>query len=470
MNHLRKFYSAFYAWLSTQKGSRLFLIVVIAVLAFDSAKIIRPESAFRSRSDFEDYYQASRRLNQGDDLYKTQAIQKIIDQKDRINDINLEELIRLFIESKEVGAYLYPPFFAFVLTPVHSLSYKTAAIIFQLVSLSLLALFLFQLISFLSPGSDRYIAVSLPVLLYFSFLHDNAGNGNVGFIILALCGFGLLWSLDLGIVQRVSASRTWQFCKQFFGGFLIGIASVIKIIPIFLSGVLFAQRRYLALTGFVFGILFGVSLPAVSVGMTHNIQLHKDWYSFLVGSYQKSLVVRPYANNQTISAGISKLLIDGSDVKQNRFGLPLYSVGIDDLPKVTIAIRIINAALVLSLLSLLVAVAWRLPKLALQFDFTSLVSLTLLTSLVSSGVSWYHTYSLLLIPLAIRISKGPIESVTERIAYYTPACLALFLAILPIRFYDAFSLYSVFTWAVVAAVIAHHRQLWADLSSSIQGV
>lgn len=441
------------SFIQTKRGQRLLLGLMLLILAVDSSKILRGPSPFRSRSDFEDYFEASRRLNADEDLYKTGAMQSIFEQSVDLPTMKPEELLKLLIESKGVGAYLYPPFFAFLLTPLHTLDYKTAAIIFQTVSLALLAALLY-LLHKRTEGSTYEYAVAIAALLYFPFLDDNAANGNVGFLLLFLCGAGLLWSFREGVIS-------------FLGGFLIGLATVIKIIPAFLSGVLFAGRRFFALAGFVAGILFAVLVPAMTGGWQKNLDRHQQWYSFLIDTYQKNLVVRPYANNQTVSAALSKLMIAGSDRKQEMFALPLVNLTAPQLPYFAMSVRLINLTLVGSLGLLLLMAAWRRP-LDLKSDgafFTAVLSLTLLTALVSSGVSWYHTYSLLLIPLALRMGSGPLHSMNteERIAHYGPAGLAILLAILPFRWFEALSLYSLYTWVVLLAIVLHHRMAWKGL-------
>lgn len=441
------------SFIQTKRGQRLLLGLMLLILAVDSSKILRGPSPFRSRSDFEDYFEASRRLNADEDLYKTGSMDSIIEQGVDLPTMKPEELLKLLMESKGVGAYLYPPFFAFLLTPLHTLDYKTAAIIFQTVSLALLIALLY-LLHKRTEGSTYEYTVAIATLFYFPFLDDNAANGNVGFLLLLLCGAGLLWSFREGMLS-------------FAGGFLIGLATVIKIIPAFLSGVLFAGRRFLAIAGFVAGVLFAVLAPALTGGWQKNLDRHQQWYRFLIDTYQKSLVVRPYANNQTVSASLSKLMIAGSDRKQEAFALPLIELTVEQLPYFAMSVRLTNLTLIGSLGILILLTAWRRPLGAKVEDahFTGILSLTLLTALVSSGVSWYHTYSLLLIPLALRMSAGPLSSMNteERIAHYGPGGLAIFLAVIPFRWFEALSLYSLYTWVVLLAIVLHHRMAWKGL-------
>lgn len=446
--------------IQSRQMQRLFLGLMLLVLAVDSSRILRGPLPFRSRSDFEDYFEASRRLNADEDLYRKDAMQNIIEKSADFPEMKPEEILRLLIESKGIGAYLYPPFFAFLLTPLHRLDYHTAAVIYQTISLAFLIALLYLLeMQRRADGSPYEYAVVLATFLYFPFLDDNASNGNVGFLLLFLCGAGLLWSYREGLLS-------------FLGGFFIGLAAVIKIIPGFLSGVLFAGRRYVALSGFFCGIIFAVFLPGLS-GWQKNLDRHEQWYSFLIRTYEKNLVVRPYANNQTVSAALSKLLIPESDRKQKKYGLPLVRLSIDELPYLSISIRWINLALVGSLGLLLLFTAWRRP-LNPRSDpvfFTGIVSLTMLTALVSSGVSWYHTYSLLLIPLTLRLSAGPLpSSITEEwIAHFATAVLAIFLAILPFPWFEALSLYSLYTWVVLLCIVLFHRMAWKGLMEGRPG-
>ncbi|MBW7857554.1 MAG: DUF2029 domain-containing protein [Leptonema sp. (in: Bacteria)] len=450
-------------WLQTRTGLKIVIAVVLLTFANQSTAILKSglRYNFQSRSDFEDYYEASKRLSTNEDLYRVESIKQLIKKPIDITDISVEELLKLLLELKSTGAYLYPPFFAWTLTPLSYVSYKSAAIIYQLASIFALILFLmffWRLLRSLHPSKERSLVIAL--LLYSPFLSSNVSNGNVGFFLLLLCGIGLLWSFHIGFFSGLRSNR---FVFEFCGGFLLGLATIIKIMPAFVTGVLAAGRRYLGLVGFVVGIAFSVLVPATTIGFTNNIDKHQEWYSFLIENYQKYSVVRPYANNQTISAAISKLMIAGSDQKQEKYGLPLISVDLNHSQPLIITIRILNLGFISALAFLILFLWWRKPisvKAALtDTNFSALISVSLLTALVSSGVSWYHTYSLLLIPLTLRLSQPPMSR-AEQFAYLAPAVLAIIFAILPNRLYEAVSLYSLYTWVACASIVLHHISLW----------
>ena len=518
-------------WLQTRIGEKVIIAVVLLTFVNQSTEILKSgiRYNFQSRSDFEDYYEASKRLNANEDLYRVESIQKLAKTQIQITDLTVEKLIELLFELKATGAYLYPPFFAWVLTPLSDLQYKSAAIIYQIISISALLLFLMFFWRLLdsrnrdenqienndknqslsqSISRNKVISLVIALALYSPFLSSNASNGNVGFFILLLCGVGLVWSFHVGFFSSLNinqlkingrkrnhvdvenqsqvdvelqANVISGILSEFVGGFLIGVATIIKIMPAFLTGVLAAGRRYIALIGFIFGILFSVLIPATTIGFANNLDKHRQWYSFLIESYQKYSVVRPYANNQTISAALSKLMISGSDQKQEKYGLPLFEVDLNHTQPLTVSIRIINLALVGSLALLILFIWWRRPiqlkSVLTNTSFSALISVSMLTALVSSGVSWYHTYSLLLIPLTLRLSQvtessQSIESLftsknrAEQFAYLAPAILPLVFAILPNRIYEALSLYSLYTWVACISIYLHQVSLWKYALSS----
>ncbi len=375
-----------------------------------------------ARSDFEDYYNASRRMAEHGDLYNMEAMRNMENSGDPGIDVNnpLELLQfsmtpegRAYLESlKGAGSYLYLPFFAFLLLPLSFIGYEVAVLVFQISCMFLLWYF-FVLIRKQHEKMDRerfwYLAL-LSMLPVASFLSENSANANVGFLLIFLAGAGLLFSSpDLAGGEDSDASQNPKW--SYLGGILLGIAAVIKIMPAILGLFLLARRNFRAIGSAVLTGLLCLIVPILYAGWSLNLQWHLDWYDLMINTYSQYGVVRPYANNQTISAAFSKLFVAGSDPdKQAMAGLPLLFHSLEDLG--TTGAFWLRTAIKTFVYSLIVAVT----ALAFLFSFRRkflrpdrrlarvyFVQALILVSLLVSGVSWFHAYSLLLIPLAFRL-------------------------------------------------------------------
>ncbi len=454
------------------------LALLLAAVFVTSLRIIKDPGpatfAPQSRSDFEDYYQASRMVDRGEDPYRVEQLQGIMElpksfrPEDLMNPARLAELLSMF---KGLGTYLYLPFTAFVLLPISKLDYKTAAAIFQILSFSAWIGVLYFLYRIARVGRPLLTEKEfmLPLLAAYAllggFLSENASNGNIAFFLLLLVAPGLYLSFS---------DRWWA---QILGGILIGIAAVLKVTPIFLVLVLFGSLRIYAIGGAVLGVVFGIAVPALGLGMDRNLALLQGWYNLILETYSKYVFLRPWANNQTISGAIGKWFLPGSDLKQGDYGLPL----IGGLPNkelyhsLGLYVKLMNAALLgLAGIASLAAAYGSFRDhfrgmirevlgskdsrpLFLEDERTArLLWLVTLVSLVTAGVSWYHAYSVLFLPVFIRFfqvfSGGRFERGETACLFFT-GFFSLAPMILGARIRDGLALYSVFTVGVVAMIV-----------------
>tara|TARA_B100002051_G_scaffold276844_1_gene330260 strand:+ start:4107 stop:5573 length:1467 start_codon:yes stop_codon:yes gene_type:complete len=417
-----------------------------------------------SRSDFEDYYSASVRMSEHGDLYNMEAIRSMENTKDPGIDVNNPmELLQFsmtpegqaYLQSlKGAGSYLYLPFFAFLLLPLSLIGYEVAVMVFQLSSIFLLWYF-FVLIRKHHESMDRqrfwYIAF-LSMLPVASFLSENSANANVGFLLIFLAGAGLLLaSPDLagGEVESTARSR-WSY----LGGALLGIAAVIKIMPAILGLFLLGRRNFRAIGAAIATGLLCLIVPVLYAGWSLNLQWHLDWYDLMINTYSQYGVVRPYANNQTISAAFSKLFVAGSDPeKQAAAGLPILFHSLEDLGSGgAFWLRTVIKSIVYSLVGTVTVLAFIFSfrrkflrpdkRLARVYFIQALI----LVSLLISGVSWFHAYSLLLIPLAFRLAGSEPVTVEEKwmIGLIAFSGLGNFIFSGTVR--DLLAMYSVHNW------------------------
>lgn len=437
--------------------------LLLLVLCVNGARVVKAEKSGGlftqySRSDFDDYFQAARGLRQGADIYRVSTIQDLR-AKYTLKDLQRPEvLIEIAMQLRGVGTYLYPPLLAYALGPLSSLSYEWAAALFQIASLlALLGTLVFLARRRVVPVQDLPLLYFLSMLFAFDFLRGNASNGNIGFFLIGLLVVGLAWSFE---------ERPWLAVA---GGVLLGLATVLKVTPVFMGLVLLAGWRRWALVGAVLGGLLGLMLPALGLGFGANLELLHKWFEYVIKSFSNMVIVRPWANNQTISAAIGKLLLPDSDNDQALAGLPLLAAPDRALTgKIVAVVRYTNLALYgLAFLASLF-VAWRARRGAaaerLQHEgpegggaLLHLLVALILVSLVGSGVSWYHAYCLLFVPIAWRISaalRGEQLLPVELAFAIVLVIFGVLLPLLPGDVVKVVALWSVFAWLMLGFALA----------------
>ncbi|HRG77419.1 MAG TPA: glycosyltransferase family 87 protein, partial [Leptospiraceae bacterium] len=83
-----------------------------------------------NKSDFHDYYTASQLFFEQKDLYNIESLETLREEIKLEDLFKAENLKKLESLKGNVGTYIYPPLFAFLLIPLGWLSYPTAATIF----------------------------------------------------------------------------------------------------------------------------------------------------------------------------------------------------------------------------------------------------------------------------------------------------------------------------------------------------
>lgn len=97
--------------------------ILVGTVLFFLLLFINGISKSGNRSDFRDYYNASVRFTQGNNLYNLDQIDEIL-AKLQSGEIKIEEAFspKVFLQLKSMmeglGSYIYPPTFAFLLIPI----------------------------------------------------------------------------------------------------------------------------------------------------------------------------------------------------------------------------------------------------------------------------------------------------------------------------------------------------------------
>ena len=425
------------------------IFLLYAAVFIPSYKIAFVESdvslfSVTRKSDFEDYYVASRTIAEGADPYKIQAI-KDVKKQFEWKDIGDPEKIKEFMKKiKGVGTYLYPPLTAFLLLPVSGLDYSTATVIFQTLSMFAYIAFLYLLYVYTGGSTNRnfFFSVLLSTLILYSFLNGNFLHGNILSYLLLLVGAGLFLSF-----------REERYLN-IVGGFLIGIAIVIKVTPIFFGLVLLGKKRFAAIIGIGSGVIVGLLLPALYTGFEENLVLLQNWYDLILGNYGKQGIIRPWANNQSFSAMIGKLFMPGSEAKQAAYGLPLFGEPFEmNAAKnhlLAVIARYVNIVFLASGILIAFFLLFKNFRKNHQLDLQAvrLVYLSTLLSLLTAGVSWYHAFGMLILPVFLRLDrhhKGEELLRGEKAGLYLLSFFGILHPLLGNPLRDGLAMYSVFT-------------------------
>ena len=427
------------------------------------------------KSDFHDYYQASRSMAAGKELYGVGGLEKLR-EKYTLADVQKNPALILTVMSEGklegFGKYLYPPFFAWLLRSLSFLEYPSAALFFQFVSLAALTAFLWIFFVYGARsmlGAEGEIQTGAPdskekrnslvvplvsgLILFSYYFQENSGNGNIGFLLILLCGGGLIFAWD---------ERPWL---SILGGLLLGIAASIKVTPGFLGLTLIAGRRYYAMAGMGLGGLLGLFAPALSLGLARDLEYFRSWVEFLPANFDKFIFVRAWENNQSLPGALGKLykmsiseggLADklGSVLLTRKPGPGYYTL-------VQVA-KIGNYSLYALAALTSVFLFFRGKDTRGRGAFLTsptllrMTMLVMLVSLVASGVSWYHAYCVLFVPWLLRLHQHfnldrPLE-LYERIMLGIFGFYGTFYLALSGSLQAKLSNYSVFAWLAIAQI------------------
>ncbi len=426
------------------KKINIVYISVFLVLFFNSINILELKKTenlnilefLRSKSDFEDYYQSSIQLKNKKNPYYIEKIKNINEFTQE--DLTIKENIIDFLNNlKGVGTFLYPPLFAFLLIPLTNFSYNVAGFIFQFIQLVLFILSVFllykitlRLYPMISKRKVHYI-ILISILSLFPLFSLNASNGNIGFLL----NFFIIFSFYLYIKNN-------KILVDIFNGIVLGISIIIKVLPGFLGGFYFIQKRFTIILGIIIGIILGIVMPSIYLGWDLNLEFYQNWYNLIIKTYEKYSVIRPYANNQTISAALCKLFIPYSDLKQFQYGLPINVISIKN---VTYLIKAINIFILLNIFIISVLYIFSKKNYIINLYYIYLV---FLGGLLTSGISWYHAYSILfLVYFLFFLYKVNIKdhNIKDNV-FLIPVFYLWIFWFLPSKVRDFLSLYSVYTW------------------------
>ncbi|MBP9884791.1 MAG: DUF2029 domain-containing protein [Leptospiraceae bacterium] len=326
-----------------------------------------------NKSDFQDYYNASKLFYEQKDLYNLESIQTLKEEIKLEDLFKLENLKKLESLKGNVGTYIYPPLFAFLLIPFGMISYPIAATIFTLINFFCLLTSLFLITKFIS-FKNTFSILFFTLVINYRYLESHVSNNQVAFILILL--------MLLSIYVKSDA----------LAGILLSLAILIKLTPaIFLFYFLY-KRQF---KRFGYTLLFSFVWTLLPSFYSHEYNLHSlgNWYDLVLNNAMKNPAFRSWKNNQSLIATIAKYFMVGADpLNQALFGMPFL-----DLEAKTIKY-------IFYLCSLLIGIPF-LYKLKNGFSDVGLISILFILSAIFSGVSWVHSFVVLLFPIAYLLHK-----------------------------------------------------------------
>ena len=217
------------------------------------------------------------------------------------------------------GGYIYPPFYAFILTPLGGFSEKFVHLIWLSVNLALFPIILILGFRVLASGFQLNVshcqaagACALAVLLSQDQIHWEMVENQNDLLILAGFAFALYW-LDK---------------KPFLAGAGLGLTAAIKYQSLFFLPFLMFGKRWRMVAGLMTGVALGAFLPALMIGWDRNLEYLAIAFRGLANmtslkhlpvdyAARVPLVLWPY--NASISSSIIRIFIEHGWPKNNAY-------------------------------------------------------------------------------------------------------------------------------------------------------
>lgn len=296
-----------------------------------------------------------------------------------------------------VGTYIYPPLFAFLLQPLSSLEYELSARIFFLMNFLCLLFSIFLIYKMLSKEGFAF-AMFFTLLVNYRFFENHINNNQVAFLLIFLSLFAI-------------------YCRNaYLSGFALALAIIIKLTPAIFLLYFFLQKEYKKMFSTLICSFVLLFLPSLA-GHEYHIKLLSDWNTLVLQSAMKSPLFRAWKNNQSLVATLAKYFLMGADpVNQPSLSMPFITL---QAVQVKLMFYFLGGLSGLSLIW--IHYKYKAEKLAI-------VAMLFILSVILSGISWLHSFSVLLFPvfyLFYLYANGLLDK-KEKIAVWIYSILVIF--------------------------------------------
>ncbi|WCL47633.1 glycosyltransferase family 87 protein [Leptospira sp. GIMC2001] len=332
-------------------------------------------------TDFDDYYQASKRFIEKSDIYAFEDIDRARSQFTKIEDLFLPENSAILDKLiNQTGSYIYPPTFAFLLIPLGFLEYSTASLIFFMINFIALIGSLYLAYELygkkLSPTTWNW-SLFFGLLINFRFLENHTNNNQVGFILIFL------------ILLSVWSDKNW------LSGILLALAIAIKLTPAIFLVYFFWKKKYsvIAYTS-VFLVAWAI-LPGL-YDWDLNLRYIGNWNEMVLQSAMKSPIFRAWKNNQSMIATLAKYFIPMADpINQSTYKMPWLVL---DMKTVQYVFYFIGSIFGFSLI-------FKMYSRTRKVTSIQLLAMLFILSVIFSGISWIHSFTFMLFPILFLVAE-----------------------------------------------------------------
>ncbi len=299
---------------------------------------------------------------------------------------NPYRVARIFWQTRTLdirGEPRYPPTIRVLMAPLAALPLGVAAAVWTLLSLAAVAA-LPGLFERLSGASLREQA--LPWLAVLTFVLDAFALGQMDPINLFLVTWGLVCAREARAVAGAS---------------LIGLAGMIKVLPLAFWGVLVARRRLAgALAGATITLIASVALLTVFAGWGPGLSSIREWFAVLREQEGPWGLVDTHnslrENNEALPVVLARTFGD-LDPDLTRNALSLAHLPLSVIWKLWLAILAAMAATWL-------ACAWRAPRAPPEQGWLGMFALTAGVMLAVTHIAWPH-YFMWLLPATLYLGR-----------------------------------------------------------------
>lgn len=353
-------------------GGRIVLFTLLALF------MVNGLTRVSQKSDFLDYYHASERWKTGDNLYKFDVAYELQKSVKKWEDLFLPENSKLLNSlQNQTATYIYPPLFSFLLLPLTFFSENVASGIHSLINFLALGGILYLFSSknkFQTQIQNIEWMLVFVLLINFRYLESHIQNNQVGILLVFLVLLALTTKNDLT------------------AGLLLALATSIKVTPLVFIAVFLYERRWKTIVWFVFAMVFWNMLPMI-YNFNYTIEMSKLWISEVLGNALSNPLLRSWKNNQSLPSTLAKYFISGADfVNQPLYRMPFISLSLEAVKMIQLSITLLFGLPLLYLLKF-------------QNKKWEITSLLFLASALFSGISWIHSFVIILFPSYLLVSK-----------------------------------------------------------------
>ncbi len=281
------------------------------------------------------------------------------------------------------GEPRYPPTVRVLLAPLGALPLGVAAAIWTLLSLGAVVA-LPRLLERLCGASLRQQA--LPWLAVLTFVLDAFALGQMDPINMFLVTAGLVWARE---------------GRQVTGASLIGLAGMVKVLPVAFWGVLLVRRRAVgAVAGALVTLVGGAALLTVFGGWGPGLHSIAEWLAVLRAQEGPWGLVDTHnslrENNEALAVVLARTFGD-LDPNLTRNAVSLARLPLTSIWKIWLAVL---AAMIVTWL----ACAWRARRAAPERGWLGMFALTAVVMLAATHIAWPH-YFMWLLPATLFLAR-----------------------------------------------------------------